>query len=198
MQPGYTFAKFSISLVLVLLQQFSSASATSFLTPKLNCDDGLTGPIRLTHNRLLFTVPIEVSGQRATEYIRFCSDDKIEEVAGAFYEKYKSHLNATEIFQKVVSLLVKRKLQYDQNRLEMIKWTAWDKEKSAEKKTRNKNCDLSLSIPHTLHFIWLGSAPVPQYAKENMAVWAKIHPTFDVKLWKDIDVKNIHSQPIWT
>ena len=23
-----------------------------------------------------------------------------------------------------------------------------------------------------------------------MAAWAKIHPTFDMKLWKDIDVKN--------
>ena len=29
---------------------------------QLNCDDGLTSPVRLTHNRLLFTVPLDLPG----------------------------------------------------------------------------------------------------------------------------------------
>ena len=143
---------------------------------RLNCDDGLTSPLRLTHNRLLFTVPLDLPGQRATKYIHFCSDDTIEQVGQSFHEKYKFYLNGSEIFNNVIGLLFKRKLQYDQDRLELMKWTVWDKEKlvttsstqtqNIAKKISNKKSNVSSYIPHILHFIWLGNAPIPEYAKE--------------------------------
>ena len=56
---------------------------------QLNCDDGLTSPVRLTHNRLLFTVPLDLPGQLITNYIHFCSDDTENHDGELFRQKYK-------------------------------------------------------------------------------------------------------------
>ena len=86
-------------------------------------------------------------------------------------------LNDTVIFNNVINLLLTRKIKYDQERSGLMKWVEWDNEKFANKIDKNLE-----TIPKILHFIWLGTAPIPQYAEENMDAWKKLHPNFDIKL----------------
>jgi mannosyltransferase OCH1-like enzyme len=41
-------------------------------------------------------------------------------------------------------------------------------------------------IPHTLHFIWLGSE-VPDWVQRNISSWQAHHPSWEVRLWRDDD-----------
>ena len=94
----------------------------------------MTSPVRLTHNRLLFTVPLDLPGQLITNYIHFCSDDAVKQVGELFRQKYKKmQLNDTVIFNNVINLLLTRKIKYDQERSGLMKWVEWDNEKFANK-----------------------------------------------------------------
>lgn len=50
------------------------------------------------------------------------------------------------------------------------------------------------SIPHTLHFIWLGPQEFPKDSQKNIASWIQKHPGWSVKYWTDIDRKAPHPQ----
>lgn len=41
------------------------------------------------------------------------------------------------------------------------------------------------SIPKSIHFIWLGGAPLPDYARANIAKCRKLHPDFRIEVWSE-------------
>lgn len=41
------------------------------------------------------------------------------------------------------------------------------------------------SIPHKIHFIWIGSKPVSTSSIENIKSWMKLHPGWEVCFWND-------------
>lgn len=43
-------------------------------------------------------------------------------------------------------------------------------------------------IPRILHFIWIGTAPLPHAALQNISKWRELHPGWDVKLWRNDEV----------
>ena len=49
--------------------------------------------------------------------------------------------------------------------------------------------DSPYSIPPIVHLIWLGS-PLPERCKEMVDSWKKFHPSWEVKVWVDADVKD--------
>lgn len=46
---------------------------------------------------------------------------------------------------------------------------------------------LSVKIPKTIHFIWLGPKPFPPESVENVRTWIANHPDWTVKFWTDRD-----------
>jgi mannosyltransferase OCH1-like enzyme len=43
-------------------------------------------------------------------------------------------------------------------------------------------------IPKKIHAIWIGS-PVPPFAKKMIQTWKRYHPTWEVKIWTEADLK---------
>lgn len=43
------------------------------------------------------------------------------------------------------------------------------------------------TIPHIIHFIWLGPRPFPPESVENVRTWMAHHPDWEVKFWTDRD-----------
>ena len=60
-------------------------------------------------------------------------------------------------------------------------------------KMLKEHSNLEKSMPELIHLIWLGSEPT---VAVNLAIesWKKCHPTWEVKVWRDSDVKNFN----WT
>ena len=46
---------------------------------------------------------------------------------------------------------------------------------------------VSVKIPKTIHFIWLGPRPFPPESVENVRSWIANHPDWTVKFWTDRD-----------
>lgn len=42
-------------------------------------------------------------------------------------------------------------------------------------------------IPKIIHACWLGNAEMPQDQKEYVEGWKKLHPDYEIKVWKDED-----------
>lgn len=42
-------------------------------------------------------------------------------------------------------------------------------------------------IPHTIHFIWLGT-PMPEFSRKMVESWKRFHPDWEVKIWTDKDL----------
>ena len=47
-----------------------------------------------------------------------------------------------------------------------------------------------VSIPRTFHFIWVGNKSLPAASQNNIDLWAKFHPTWQVRLWTNASVQN--------
>ena len=45
-----------------------------------------------------------------------------------------------------------------------------------------------ISIPRTFHFIWLGNRSLPTAAQNNINLWTKFHPNWQVRLWTNASV----------
>lgn len=41
------------------------------------------------------------------------------------------------------------------------------------------------SIPKSIHFVWLGGAPLPDYARANIAKCRELHPDFRIEVWSE-------------
>ena len=48
-----------------------------------------------------------------------------------------------------------------------------------------------MAIPKKIHYVWVGSAPIPKQDQKNIAAWEKLNPDYEIKRWteKDIDLK---------
>jgi len=44
-----------------------------------------------------------------------------------------------------------------------------------------------VKIPKVIHFIWLGSDPLPKEPAERMRKWVELHPDWEFKFWTDIE-----------
>ena len=47
-----------------------------------------------------------------------------------------------------------------------------------------------MAIPKKIHYIWVGTAPIPKQDKKYIEQWQKLHPDFEIRCWteKDIDL----------
>ncbi|MCH9612145.1 MAG: hypothetical protein S4CHLAM102_06290 [Chlamydiia bacterium] len=58
-----------------------------------------------------------------------------------------------------------------------------------------KQVEASESIPHEIHFIWVGPREIPEESLENFGRWVKAHPDWDINLWidreREVDVAGI-------
>ncbi len=48
-----------------------------------------------------------------------------------------------------------------------------------------------MSIPKKIHYVWVGTAPIPEQDQKHIKQWQALNPDFKVKRWteKDIDLK---------
>mmetsp|Transcript_112397 Transcript_112397/g.303393 ORF Transcript_112397/g.303393 Transcript_112397/m.303393 type:complete len:390 (-) Transcript_112397:17-1186(-) len=44
------------------------------------------------------------------------------------------------------------------------------------------------AIPAKIHQVWLGSKEIPEHCREMMATWSEKHPTWEYRLWTDVDL----------
>lgn len=75
----------------------------------------------------------------------------------------------------------------------------------------NDDIDMPFLIPKTIHFIWLGSTPLPQFPfvdkgktndkmvsqknwNEAMYTWYKHHTDWEIKVWNESDVLRLYQQ----
>ena len=51
-----------------------------------------------------------------------------------------------------------------------------------------------MAIPKKIHYVWVGTAPIPKQDQKYIKQWQKLHPDYEIKRWteKDIDLENIH------
>jgi len=53
-------------------------------------------------------------------------------------------------------------------------------------------------VPKRLHFIWLGSHDLPEYALPAMTRWGEIFPTWEIKLWTDTNRPTLQNEALFT
>ena len=41
-------------------------------------------------------------------------------------------------------------------------------------------------IPRILHFVWVGGKPLPKRYETNIETWRTHHPSWDLRLWKEV------------
>ena len=48
-----------------------------------------------------------------------------------------------------------------------------------------------MSIPKKIHYVWVGTAPIPKIDQKYIKQWQNLHPGYEIKCWteKDIDFK---------
>ena len=48
-----------------------------------------------------------------------------------------------------------------------------------------------MAIPKIIHYVWVGTAPIPEQDQKYIEGWQKLNPDFKIKRWseKDIDLK---------
>lgn len=51
-------------------------------------------------------------------------------------------------------------------------------------------------IPQKLHFVWLGNS-VPQVVTDRIKQWSDLHPHWQVRLWRDVDIRDLRNQEIF-
>jgi mannosyltransferase OCH1-like enzyme len=49
-----------------------------------------------------------------------------------------------------------------------------------------------MTIPETIHQIWVGGTAVPTKFKKLIKTWKELHPQWEYKLWLDEDVEKLH------
>lgn len=54
-----------------------------------------------------------------------------------------------------------------------------------------------LRIPRVIHRIWLGDAPLPAEAVEFGETWARHHPEWELRLWRDADLPPLRHQDLF-
>jgi len=69
---------------------------------------------------------------------------------------------------------------------------AWQTVRTLYYRNYDRN-NTECKIPKIIHQIWLGS-PVPNMYKKFMVSWQKFHPTWEYKLWTDVDVDILSSK----
>lgn len=45
-----------------------------------------------------------------------------------------------------------------------------------------------MSIPRKLHYVWLGSNPIPETDQKYMETWLKLNPDFSLRRWTEQDI----------
>ena len=48
-----------------------------------------------------------------------------------------------------------------------------------------------MAIPKKIHYVWVGTAPIPEQDKKYIEHWKELHPDYEIKRWteKDIDLE---------
>ncbi len=48
-----------------------------------------------------------------------------------------------------------------------------------------------MAIPKKIHYVWVGTAPIPEQDQKYIKQWQKLNPKYEIKRWteKDIDLK---------
>ena len=48
-----------------------------------------------------------------------------------------------------------------------------------------------MAIPKKIHYVWVGTAPIPDQDQKYIKHWQELHPDYVIKLWteKDIDTQ---------
>jgi len=48
-----------------------------------------------------------------------------------------------------------------------------------------------MAIPKKIHYVWVGTAPIPEQDKKYIKHWKELHPDYEIKRWteKDIDLE---------
>lgn len=57
-----------------------------------------------------------------------------------------------------------------------------------EKKSAPKPTD---RIPRVMHFVWVGTSPLPQRDQSYLEAFRRLHPHWQVRLWRDADVAKL-------
>ena len=45
-----------------------------------------------------------------------------------------------------------------------------------------------MSIPKKIHYVWVGTAPIPEQDQKFIAQWQKLHPDYEIKRWTEQDI----------
>ena len=45
-----------------------------------------------------------------------------------------------------------------------------------------------MAIPKKMHYVWVGSAPIPKRDQEYIAGWQKLNPDFELRRWTEQDI----------
>ena len=52
-----------------------------------------------------------------------------------------------------------------------------------------------MSIPKKIHYVWVGSAPIPAEDQKHIKAWQKLNPDYEVKCWSEKDI-NLKKYPL--
>lgn len=52
-----------------------------------------------------------------------------------------------------------------------------------------------MAIPKIIHYVWVGTAPIPEQDQKYIAGWQKLNPDFKIKRWSEKDI-NLEKYPL--
>src|SRR5919202_2439008 len=55
----------------------------------------------------------------------------------------------------------------------------------------------ALLIPRIIHRVWLGDAPIPAEYEAYAETWARHHPEWELRLWRDADLPPLRNQELY-
>ena len=53
-------------------------------------------------------------------------------------------------------------------------------------------------IPRKIHFIWIGTNPLPDYFERFLKGFHKLNPEFEIKVWRNKDVTKKNFPKVWS
>ena len=77
--------------------------------------------------------------------------------------------------------------------------------KKTKKRTSRKNVTREFNmkkwispIPRKIHFIWIGTNPLPDYFERFLKGFHKLNPEFEIKVWRNKDVTKKNFPKVWS